>query len=1140
MQSVAQGADFVSFFRWRNACFGTEMYWHGILDYDNRDNRKLVEVKDFCEKIRTLDPVCGANNVAAFALIKDYDNLWDMDADVWHRRVQSVSENEIFAASELNHSPYNIVYLRDETDLAELSAYPVVIYPHPVILSEKRAALLAEYVADGGTLIVGYRSGEKDGENTTRTRIAIMSDIHYVTDQLISELGRENLSNAALTEIRLMEEIDAMLNAALKGASDTNPDALLICGDLVSNGELLGAKALAAKLKAAREMNGFANTGFYVVNGNHDINNSYAVDFTGDTEKGADRVQPSDFKEVFSGLGYGDDDHWAGGSHSVYVPASDDPSAVTNHGGLSYAADIAEGITLIVLDTGIYRTDENGESMYNNAQQTAGYVSDDLLNWAADQAKEAKAKGNLVLAMSHHGLLPHYDTDLEDKAAFYMNSFRVPNWENVAETLADAGVSAVLTGHTHANDIATYVTKNNNVLYDVETAALCAYPCLWRELYIETIGEGDEKSYKISIDTTYINDLSEADTNSWSFTIGGKTKTFEGDYNGNLQDYAYEKSGINEESLGDMAMYLAKNYLSDIVNHEGGFAGYLKEQLDVPEEKSLGEYMAESIRNALGGFTGFTQEINNIFFKGSVTIENATAEGDVNPTFNVTADLSGITEHGKMTLDMGYLPTAADELTVRVQEKLLEGDWLTNPYASNSLLTDLKKLVQNGVIPAFSQPLKEDDPDSTAVKMFNDAWQSFSLGDEGLADDARKAKWEEERELLGGDVLAGKITQGIWNEATKMNTSEYPAISELLSQRIVPEGKAGIISIETENPTDYLLPAITNLLGIDRLDTLSAIVRTASSLNMLGMGSPIPSSVVKPLTDKVVDLHEVMTTDNNIKHDNTWDFQMVRFDANGGSVSKTHALTVEDHKLADLPTPDERENYVFDGWFTEEEGGTQVTADDDMTGISTLYAHWTYTGKEEEEEPTREDEEEEPIHEDDDKPEPERPDEDDSREEPEDKKEENINPVTPPRSEEVRTGNGRSYRRKPAAEWGLHRYFVSRKALHDKIFNVEYSDNDHIKFCKAVLKAFEEGETIFNMGEWLSLDADTVAAIEASGKEVTLEYVGQNIGFRVVVPAGAKISHFADEHGAVCVVCLAEYYGYERIGADDVLRKPLE
>ena len=162
MQSVAQGADFVSFFRWRTACTGTEMYWHGILDYDSRDNRKLAEVKDFCSKLRTLDPVCGAENIGAFALLKDYDNEWDTDTDAWHRRVASASEKEIFAASELNHTPYNIVYINDETGLEELSAYPVAVYPHPVMLDGKRAELLEKYVAQGGTLIVGCRSGYKD------------------------------------------------------------------------------------------------------------------------------------------------------------------------------------------------------------------------------------------------------------------------------------------------------------------------------------------------------------------------------------------------------------------------------------------------------------------------------------------------------------------------------------------------------------------------------------------------------------------------------------------------------------------------------------------------------------------------------------------------------------------------------------------------------------------------------------------------------------------------------------------------------------------------------------------------------------------------------------------------------------------
>ncbi len=162
MQSVAQGADFISFFRWRTCSFGTEMYWHGILDYDNRDNRKLRELRDFARLLRTLDPVCGAENVAAFALLKDYDNEWDARLDAFHRRFKKHSEAEIFAASELTHTPYDAVYISDETDARELAKYPVALYPHPVIMTEKRSAMLRDYVENGGTLIVGCRAGLKD------------------------------------------------------------------------------------------------------------------------------------------------------------------------------------------------------------------------------------------------------------------------------------------------------------------------------------------------------------------------------------------------------------------------------------------------------------------------------------------------------------------------------------------------------------------------------------------------------------------------------------------------------------------------------------------------------------------------------------------------------------------------------------------------------------------------------------------------------------------------------------------------------------------------------------------------------------------------------------------------------------------
>lgn len=162
MQSAAHGADYISFFRWRTCVFGTELYWHGILDYDNRDNRRLGEVKELSRLLRTLDPVCGADHTAAFAMLKDYDNEWDARHDALHRRIWKHSEAEIFAASQLAHTPYDVVYISDETEAEELAAYPVVIYPHPMIMTEKRAAMLRKYAEQGGTLIIGCRAGLKD------------------------------------------------------------------------------------------------------------------------------------------------------------------------------------------------------------------------------------------------------------------------------------------------------------------------------------------------------------------------------------------------------------------------------------------------------------------------------------------------------------------------------------------------------------------------------------------------------------------------------------------------------------------------------------------------------------------------------------------------------------------------------------------------------------------------------------------------------------------------------------------------------------------------------------------------------------------------------------------------------------------
>ena len=118
-------------------------------------------MKEFYRKLKKLDPLCGSEYTAAFGLLKDYDNAWDTNVDVWHRRMIEASEEEIFQAAQRTHTPYDHVYLREKTQLSELVRYPVLFYPHPTIMTQERADLLKAYVEQGGTLIIGCRSGYK-------------------------------------------------------------------------------------------------------------------------------------------------------------------------------------------------------------------------------------------------------------------------------------------------------------------------------------------------------------------------------------------------------------------------------------------------------------------------------------------------------------------------------------------------------------------------------------------------------------------------------------------------------------------------------------------------------------------------------------------------------------------------------------------------------------------------------------------------------------------------------------------------------------------------------------------------------------------------------------------------------------------
>ncbi len=65
----------------------------------------------------------------------------------------------------------------------------------------------------------------------------------------------------------------------------------------------------------------------------------------------------------------------------------------------------------------------------------------------------------------------------------------------------------------------------------------------------------------------------------------------------------------------------------------------------------------------------------------------------------------------------------------------------------------------------------------------------------------------------------------------------------------------------------------------------------------------------------------------------------VSFDANGGEVSTTSVFVKEGSSIGELPVP-ERDYHIFKGWYTEAEGGNEITEDTVITDHMTLYAHW--------------------------------------------------------------------------------------------------------------------------------------------------------------------------------------------------------
>lgn len=68
---------------------------------------------------------------------------------------------------------------------------------------------------------------------------------------------------------------------------------------------------------------------------------------------------------------------------------------------------------------------------------------------------------------------------------------------------------------------------------------------------------------------------------------------------------------------------------------------------------------------------------------------------------------------------------------------------------------------------------------------------------------------------------------------------------------------------------------------------------------------------------------------------------ILQFQANGGTGLSRKTMTLLAGDSPGILPKVKRKDYVFNGWYTQQNGGTQVTGDKPLKEAATLYAQWT-------------------------------------------------------------------------------------------------------------------------------------------------------------------------------------------------------
>ena len=288
--------------------------------------------------------------------------------------------------------------------------------------------------------------------------IYLLADIHVMSPSLLD--SNDNIAwQKDLADQRKMQDLSAVVfNQIIEQTITDHPDALLICGDLTKDGEKASHDYVIERLRKVKE----AGIPVYVIPGNHDHGEKeecrkYADNTYTPAEGGYTEAQ---FRTAYQEFGYGE-------GSELY------------EGSLCYATELFPGLTLIGIDTDVI-----------------AHVRSKAIKWVSQKAKEAHEQGNQVICMAHNSLIPHFYGQES-----FMPLSVIDNHEILRDSLMNAGVKVVFTGHYHISDNTRYTDSEGREIYDICTGSPISYPCDYRKLVF------DDQFQQLKISTKSITSL---------------------------------------------------------------------------------------------------------------------------------------------------------------------------------------------------------------------------------------------------------------------------------------------------------------------------------------------------------------------------------------------------------------------------------------------------------------------------------------------------------------------------------------------------------------------------------------------------------------------------------------------------------